>query len=118
MQEFIKAAKAVSDETRLRILSILLVRECCVCEVMQSLDISQTRASRNLSILYEAGFLNVRKDGLWVLYSIDKNGISKNNKKHLALMLQSAETYFEKDKTAAADIKRLEKANRVYPTCS
>ncbi len=40
--------KALSDETRLRISSLLLERECCVCEVMQALDISQTRASRNL----------------------------------------------------------------------
>src|SRR4030066_1910578 len=72
MREVIKAFKALSDETRLRILNLLVERECCVCEVMQALDISQTRASRNLSILYNTGFLNAKRSGMWVLYSLDK----------------------------------------------
>jgi ArsR family transcriptional regulator len=74
MQDFIKAVKAISDETRLRILSLLIERECCVCEVMQALEISQTRASRNLGILEDAGFLKSRREGLWVLYSLDWQG--------------------------------------------
>ena len=71
MQDLIKVMKALSDETRLRILKILLERECCVCEVMQALDISQSRASRNLGILQDAGFLKVRRDGVWIVYSVD-----------------------------------------------
>ena len=75
MRDLIKASKALSDETRLRILNLLLERECCVCEVMQALQISQTRASRNLSVLHAAGFLKLRKDGLWSLYSLDETGM-------------------------------------------
>ena len=71
MQDLIRVMKALSDETRLRILRVLLEQECCVCEVMQALDISQSRASRNLGILQDAGFLRARRDGLWMLYSID-----------------------------------------------
>ncbi len=71
MQDLIKTMKALSDETRLRIFKILLERECCVCEVMQALDISQSRASRNLGILQDAGFLKVRRDGVWIVYSVD-----------------------------------------------
>ena len=71
MQDLIKAMKALSDETKFRILKILLERECCVCEVMQALDISQSRASRNLGILQDAGFLKVRRDGVWIVYSVD-----------------------------------------------
>ena len=71
MQDLIKATKALSDETRLRILNVLLERECCVCEVMQALDISQSRASRNLGILEDAGFLTARRDGTWIVYSVD-----------------------------------------------
>ena len=71
MQDLIKATKALSDETRLRILKILLERECCVCEIMQALNISQSRASRNLGILQNAGFLKVRRDGVWIIYSVD-----------------------------------------------
>ena len=71
MEDLIKALKALSDETRLRILNLLLERECCVCEIIQALDISQSRASRNLGILQDAGFLKSRRDGLWIVYSID-----------------------------------------------
>ena len=56
-------------------LNLLLQRECCVCEVMQALNISQTRASRNLSMLYNAGFLKQRREGLWAYYSIDKSSL-------------------------------------------
>jgi ArsR family transcriptional regulator len=72
MRDLTKAMKALADETRLRILNILLERECCVCEIIQTLNISESRASRNLRILYDAEFLKLRKDGLWTFYSIDK----------------------------------------------
>jgi len=62
--------KALSDETRIRILKALLERECCVCEVTQALDISQSRASRNLGMLDEAGFVKSRRYGPWMIYSI------------------------------------------------
>jgi len=72
MQNLIKVMKALSDETRLRILNVLLERECCVCEVMQAPDISQSRASRNLGILQDVGFLKARRDGAWIVYSVDR----------------------------------------------
>ena len=72
MRNLARAFRALSDETRIRILKVLLERECCVCEVMQALDISQSRASRNLGILEHAGFVVSRRDGLWIIYSIDE----------------------------------------------
>jgi ArsR family transcriptional regulator len=113
MRETIKVFKALSDETRLRILSVLLEQECCVCEVMQALDISQTRASRNLSALYEAGFLKLRKDGLWSLYSIDKDGM----KEYLADIMQAVAKALEGNKSVEQDRERLRKAERVGPGC-
>ena len=71
MRDLIKAMKSLSDETRLRIMKVLLEKECCVCEIMQALDISQSRASRNLGILEDAGFLKARRDGPWIVYSVD-----------------------------------------------
>ena len=89
MQDFIKASAALSDITRLRILNILLVRECCVCEVMQALEISQTRASRNLSILYDAGFLSQRKAGLWTHYAVDREKLAEKGNKYLDFLVQA-----------------------------
>jgi len=113
MRDLVKAIKALSDETRLRILNLLLERECCVCEVMQALDISQTRASRNLSALYDAGFLKLRKDGLWSLYSIDEEGM----KPYFSNLVEAARKGLEDNKLVAEDRKRLRKAKRVGPGC-
>ena len=114
MREPIKAFKALSDETRLRILNILLDRECCVCEVMQALDISQTRASRNLAALYEAGFLRLRKDGHWSLYSVDRDDMNQ----YLSDLVQAATRALEGNKTLQQDRERLRKAVRVGQSCA
>jgi len=114
MRDLVKAFKALSDETRLRILNILLERECCVCEVMQALDISQTRASRNLSALYDAGFLKLRKDGLWSIYSIDREGM----KKYLPDLVEAVTKGLEGNKLAQKDREQLKKAERVGPGCA
>jgi ArsR family transcriptional regulator len=113
MRELVKAFKALSDETRLRILNLLLERECCVCEVMQALNISQPRASRNLSALYDAGFLNLRREGLWALYSIDKEGL----KEHYTDLVEAVRKGLEGNETALQDRLRLRSAKRVGPGC-
>ncbi len=113
MQNFIRVMKALSDETRLRILSLLLERGCCVCEVMQALDISQTRASRNLSALYDAGFLKLRKDGLWSLYSIDRDGMEK----YFSNLVDAVRKALEGNKVVDMDRERLREAERVGPGC-
>jgi ArsR family transcriptional regulator len=114
MRQTIRTFKALSDETRLRILNILLERECCVCEVMQALDISQTRASRNLTALYEAGFLKLRKDGLWSLYSVDRDDMNE----YVADVVRAATKALEGNKTLKQDRERLRKAVRVGPSCA
>jgi len=62
--------KALADETRLRILRLLEVREMCVCEVMVALDLTQPTASHHLGLLENAGLVKDRKEGKWVFYSI------------------------------------------------
>ena len=114
MRETIKTFKALSDETRLRILSILLERECCVCEVMQALDISQTRASRNLTALYEVGFLKLRKDGVWSLYSIDRDEMNE----YLTDLVRAVTKTLKGNRTLEQDRERLRKAVRVGPSCA
>ena len=114
MRDTIKVFKALSDETRLRILNVLLERECCVCEVMQALDISQTRASRNLAALFDAGFLKLRRDGLWSLYSINREGI----KGYLNDLVQAVVKALEGNPTLSLDRERLKRADRVGPGCA
>ena len=113
MYKLIKATKALSDETRLRMLNLLQQRECCVCEVMQVLKITQTRASRNLSMLYDAGFLKLRKEGLWAYYSIEQSPAEN----YLASLLGSVKAALKNNPTAAADRKHLNEAERLGPAC-
>ena len=113
MRDITKAFKSLSDETRLRIMNVLLQRECCVCEVMQALDISQTRASRNLGILHDAGFLTLRKEGLWSYYNIDREGM----KDYLDDLVRAVGRALNGQRVAARDLQRLQKAVRVGPGC-
>ena len=108
-----KVFKALSDETRLRVFNLILERECCVCEIMQAMRISQSRASRSLSILCNAGLLRVRRDGLWVLYSIDKETMKKSYD-GLAMIVRNS---LEDSEVAALDRERLKTAVREGP-CS
>ena len=113
MQDLIKAMKALSDETRLRIVKVLLERECCVCEVMQALDISQTRASRNLGILKDAGFLTARRDRFWTVYSI--NWQAANH--YPALLAKLLKEFPISSELLEKDKERLKHARRTGPGC-
>jgi len=114
MRELTKAFKALSDETRLRILNLLMERECCVCEVMQVLNISQSRASRSLSALYDAGFLKLRREGLWSLYSIDREGL----REHYIDLVEAVRKGLTGNPTASMDRQRLKSAQRLGPVCA
>jgi len=70
--------KALADETRLRILRLLEVREMCVCEVMVALDLTQPTASHHLGLLENAGLVKDRKEGKWVFYSIADTKLLEN----------------------------------------
>jgi ArsR family transcriptional regulator len=113
VRELVRAAKALSDETRLRILNLLLERECCVCEVMQVLDISQTRASRNLNILYDAGFLKLRREGLWAYYSIERADLETC----LGPLLEAVARGLKGNRVAVLDREHLAGAERLGPQC-
>jgi ArsR family transcriptional regulator len=73
-----KVFKALADEIRLRMLSLLATREMCVCEVMVALDLTQPTASHHLGILENVGLIKHRKRGKWVFYSLSDLSLSKN----------------------------------------
>ena len=71
MKELSNVLKAMSDETRLQMLALLAGEgELCVCDVVAALDISQSKASRHLRHLVQAGLLLDRKQGVWVHFRI------------------------------------------------
>jgi DNA-binding transcriptional ArsR family regulator len=70
MRDLIDIFKALSDETRLRILNLLYERELCVCDVMAVLGISQPNASRHLICLKRAGLAKDRREAQWSHYAL------------------------------------------------
>ena len=77
MQEILKTFKALSDETRLRILKLLERGELCVCDIVASLDQVQPKISFHLNVLKEAGFIKDRKQGKWIHYRVNDTDILK-----------------------------------------
>lgn len=65
--------KALSEESRLRILSILLDKNMCVCELEASLSMTQSNVSRHLSVLKKCGILDSDKNAQWIYYYISPN---------------------------------------------
>lgn len=73
-----KFFKALGDESRQRMISLLAVKELCVCEVISALEMTQPTTSHHLGILEEANIVETRKDGKWVFYSLtDKEKIKQ-----------------------------------------
>jgi ArsR family transcriptional regulator, arsenate/arsenite/antimonite-responsive transcriptional repressor len=63
--------KALSDETRLQIMVLLLGREeLCVCDFVGALGQTQSKISRHLRYLYNAGLVQDRREGLWMHYRL------------------------------------------------
>ena len=69
--------KALGDETRQRMLGLLLSRDLCVCEIMTALDMTQPTASHHLKILEDAELIQSQRDGKWMFYRVeDKERVS------------------------------------------
>lgn len=71
MQKFLTIISAINDESRVLILYHLLkYQELCVCDLQNLLNMGQSRLSRHLKILKDAGFLYVKRKGTWAYYGI------------------------------------------------
>jgi ArsR family transcriptional regulator len=73
-----KIFKALADQTRLKILGLLGLREMCVCEIMVALDLTQPTASYHLGLLENVGLIKDRKEGKWVFYSLENPELVEN----------------------------------------
>jgi ArsR family transcriptional regulator len=79
VSEAAKIFKALSDETRLKILAYLQDGELCVCDIIDALGKPQSTVSHHLFLLQTAGLIKSRKQGRWVLYSSDEEVLERYN---------------------------------------
>ena len=62
--------KVFSDSTRIRILTVLLCSETCVCDIAQLLGMTQPAISHQLRILKQMNLVRTRREGRTVFYSL------------------------------------------------
>jgi ArsR family transcriptional regulator len=113
MKKIAQKFKALSDETRLRILALLIHGEMCVCDLMAILDLPQSTVSRHLAYLRNAGWVDDRRQGVWMYYRLCADcgpfatELCELLKRHLTNLPQSARdrealTAFRAGKTPAS----------------
>jgi ArsR family transcriptional regulator len=102
MEQITKIFKALSDETRLRIINLFIKsnQQICVCELMDALKLPQYTISKALGVLKTSGLLIYEKEGLWAYYKLNK---TKEN-----LLLFNFLKQYLLDDVMKEDEKRLE----------
>ncbi len=74
MQKLVQLGKILSDSNRVKILALLYrEKELCVCELCDTLELSQPLVSRHLKQMRELNFVQTHKEGRWIVYSLQKN---------------------------------------------
>jgi len=104
MKDTLKIFKGLADPTRLRIVSLLLRRDLCVCELMFILKMEQSRISHQLRILRDADLVEDKREGQWMTYRI-----SDKARPNLELLLsQLLEKQLSESEDAIRDLGNLE----------
>ena len=111
MNELLAITKALSDESRVRIVGALHERELCVCQITELLELAPSTVSKHLALLRQAGLVDVRKDGRWAYYRLVGRHAPKTAKRALALLRDA----LADDATARRDAERLERILAIDP---
>ena len=99
------ALRALADDTRLRLYNILSHQELNVNEIVRIMQMGQSRVSRHLKILTEAGLLTSRRDGLRVYYSA-------NEAQEIEPLGSAVRTFIEREPSVKADLLRTQEVVR------
>ena len=93
---------ALSDETRVAIVEMLVDGERCVCELQDALDAAQSRLSFHLKVLKDAGLVADRREGRWSYYSLELDAFAELTDL-VAGLKPSKRTVSPRAKTACCD---------------
>ena len=98
MSQILKYLKALSDNTRIRLIALLSVEELSVNELKEITELGQSRISTHLSILQETKLITFRKDGKRSVYRINPD-ISNDAVQSIQLAIKSAKEsdYYSED---------------------
>jgi ArsR family transcriptional regulator len=103
MRDLARFYAALSDETRLRLLSLMQHREICVCYLQEVLKTNQPKISRHLAYLRKAGLVEARREGKWAHYRLKKLDAD------LEKILSQTLARLRRETQVAKDIQRLKR---------
>lgn len=89
--EYALAFKALSDETRLKIVAMLGHGELCACKILESFSITQPTLSYHMKILTESGLVSGCREGAWTHYTLNKERVRELICKLSDIQAQTAE---------------------------
>ncbi|GKX27561.1 transcriptional regulator [Vallitalea longa] len=104
--------KTLGDENRLRIISLLINNELCVCEIEVLLEMTQSNVSRHLSKLKNTGIITSSKKAQWVHYKLSKEFQEENR-----LLIKYLDSKFKTDKLFLNDMRRYDKYKELCFNC-
>ncbi|MFC7062917.1 ArsR/SmtB family transcription factor [Halobacillus seohaensis] len=73
LEKAAQTLKLLGDKTRLKIIGLVSEGECCVCEIVEVLQMSQPSISQHLRKLRDAGLVKEKRKGQWIFYSLDQD---------------------------------------------
>jgi DNA-binding transcriptional ArsR family regulator len=111
MREFMNITKALADERRVRTLLALRKGELCVCQITELFGLAVSTVSKHLSILYQAGLVESRKDGRWIYYRLP----GKDAPVAVREAIDWVEKSLAKHERIVEDTQRLKKVLRCDP---
>ncbi len=110
VQKMSRRLKAIADPTRIKIITLLSERPCCVCELTQVLDLAQPTISRHLKQLEVEGFISGKREKTWIVYSLTPQ--EECCRQLLGILIKRA----RQDDEVLELVKKLKKVKRPSPT--
>ena len=89
MRDFLPITKALSDQTRLRLLMALRDGELCLCQLIDLTQLAPSTVSKHMALLQQAGLVERRKDGRWHFYRLPENPLSPATEQAIAWVSES-----------------------------
>ena len=108
MLKILNITKALSDETRVRALMMLMGGELCVCQIIEMLGLAPSTVSKHMSILKQAGLVETHKEGRWIYYRlVDRKALKECE------ILDWLERHLKNDKRILEDVKQLRRMQKM-----
>ncbi len=107
----LRITKAVSDLQRLRILMMLKHGELCACQIVEVLSLAPSTVSKHLSILSDAGLVDMRKESRWAYFRLSDDPLEVS----AHTMLKWLEDAIKDDPVIRQDSKKLQAITAIDP---